>query len=236
LIAQEIRRLIQVELNLTASAGIAPNKFLAKIASDWKKPNGQFVIRPEEIAAFVEKLPVEKIYGVGKVTAQKMHGLGLITCADIQKQSIAQLEHWFGSRADELYDFSRGIDDREVHTHWERKSLSVEQTFDKDLQTWDECAKQIPELFEDWRRRIENGNHKEKIKSIVVKLKFSDFKATTHEEVIHQFPKEEDFYRLLQTAWNRRASSVRLIGIGVHMGDRSSSRPRQTKLQLQFAI
>lgn len=236
LIAHEIRRLIYTELNLTASAGIAPNKFIAKIASDWKKPNGQFVVRPEEIPAFVEKLPIEKLFGVGKVTAQKMHDLGLRTCADIQKQSIDQLTHWFGSRADELYDFSRGIDTRPVQTHWERKSLTVETTFNKDLQTWDDCAAYIPSLYQEWLERIESGDHKEKIKSIVVKLKFFDFKGTTHEEVIHTFPKEEDFYRLLETAWDRRSSPVRLIGLGVHMGDRSQSRPRTTRSQLKFAM
>lgn len=236
LIAHEIRRLIYTELNLTASAGIASNKFIAKIASDWKKPNGQFVVRPEEIPAFVEKLPVEKIFGVGKVTAQKMHDLGLRTCADIQKQSIDQLTHWFGSRADELYDFSRGIDTRPVQTHLERKSLTVETTFDKDLQTWDDCAAYIPALYQEWLGRIENGDHKEKIKSIVVKLKFFDFKGTTHEAAIQTFPKEEDFYRLLETAWDRRSSPVRLIGLGVHMGDRSQSRPRTTRSQLKFAM
>lgn len=236
LIAQEIRRLIYTELNLTASAGIAPNKFLAKIASDWKKPNGQFVVRPEDIDAFVEKLPVEKIFGVGKVTAQKMHGLGLKTCTDIQKQSLTQLTHWFGSRADELYDFSRGIDTRPVQTHWERKSLTVETTFDKDLQTWEDCAAHVPALYADWLERIQKGDYKERLKSIVVKLRFFDFKATTHEQAIHRFPQEEDFYRLLENAWNRRAVPVRLVGLGVHMGERTSSRPKETRSQLKFAI
>ncbi len=128
LIAQEIRRTIFKELNLTASAGVAPNKFLAKIASDWKKPNGQFVIRPQDIEAFVKDLRVEKIFGVGKVTSQKMHELGLHTCGDIQKYSVAELQHWFGSRAQELFDFSHGVDNREVVTEWERKSLTVEET------------------------------------------------------------------------------------------------------------
>lgn len=236
LIAQEIRRLIYTELNLTASAGIAPNKFLAKIASDWKKPNGQFVVRPEDINDFVKVLPVEKIYGVGKVTAQKMHALGLKTCADIQKQSLAQLTHWFGSRADELYDFSRGIDDRSVQTHWERKSLTVETTFEKDLQTFQDCAAHIPAIYADWLQRMERGEHQDKIKNIVVKLKFFDFKSTTHEAVIHHFPTEEDFYKLLEHAWDRRSSPVRLIGLGVHMGDRSPTKQRTTKSQLKFAM
>lgn len=236
LIAQEIRRLIFTELKLTASAGIAPNKFLAKIASDWKKPNGQFVVRPEDVASFVEALPVKKIFGVGKVTAEKMHKLGLVTCKDIQNKTMDQLEHWFGSRAEELYDFSRGIDERPVQSHWERKSLTVETTFDTDLQTFDECAAHIPALYADWVYRMEKRDEQERIKSIVVKLKFSDFKSTTHEEAIQRFPTEEDFCRLLETAWRRQAMPVRLVGLGVHMGDRTSSKPKTTRSQLKFAI
>jgi len=150
LIAQEIRRLILAERKLTASAGIAPNKFLAKIASDWKKPNGQFVIRPQDVEGFVKELPVEKIFGVGKVTAQKMHDLGLHTLGDIQKYSVPDLHRWFGSRAQDLYDYARGVDHREVITEWERKSLTVEETYNKDIATLEECLKQIPGLYEDF--------------------------------------------------------------------------------------
>lgn len=239
LIAQEIRRLIYTELKLTASAGVAPNKFLAKIASDWKKPNGQFVITPEQVAAFVENLKVEKIFGVGKVTAQKMHGLGLYTCADIQKQSITFLEQNFGSRANELYNFARGIDHRQVQTESERKSLTVEQTYNKDLQTWQECADQIPGLYKDWLRRIEKTQDQDRIKSITIKLKFFDFKATTHEQSTREFPSEDDFRRLLENAWLRRAEPVRLIGLGVHFQsaqtENSSPAKSRVSAQLSFA-
>ncbi len=236
LIAQEIRRLIFTELQLTASAGIAPNKFLAKIASDWKKPNGQFVIRPEQVDSFVQTLPVKKIYGVGKVTAQKMHDLGLVTCADLQKQSLSQLTAWFGSRAQELYEFSRGIDHREVQPFSERKSLTVEQTFEKDLQTWSDCEKQIPEIYADWLRRLQKGSYQNRIRNIVVKLKFFDFKATTHEQSISHFPTEQDFKNLLERAWQRRGVAVRLIGLGVHLRDSEQQQPQENKLQLQFTL
>jgi DNA polymerase IV len=235
LIAQEIRRLIFTELNLTASAGIAQNKFLAKIASDWKKPNGQFVIRPDEISTFVEKLPIEKIYGVGKVTATRMHERGLFSCADIQKLSLQKLTEWFGSRADELFNFSRGIDNREVETSWERKSLSVEETYNKDLQTLDECLAKVPEIYSDWLRRLQKGEYQDRIKNISVKLKFFDFKGTTHEEAIGHFPQEEDFRRLLEKAWLRRSEPVRLIGLGAHL----TTAPKQkahSPAQLRFAI
>lgn len=235
LIAQEIRRLIFTELNLTASAGVAPNKFLAKIASDWKKPNGQFVIRPQDVEAFVKDLPVEKIFGVGKVTAQKMHELGLHTCGDIQQYSIPELAQWFGSRASELYDFARGIDHREVVTEWERKSLTVEETFNKDLQSYEECRKALPGLYGDFVRRMERGQYQNRIKGMVVKLKFFDFKQTTHEEVVGTLPSLADFERLLERAWNRRAVPVRLVGLGVRLGSQKKAVSEESP-QLKFAI
>ncbi|WP_413576715.1 DNA polymerase IV [Bdellovibrio sp. HCB290] len=236
LIAQEIRRLIFTELNLTASAGIAPNKFLAKIASDWKKPNGQFVVRPQDVDAFVKELPVEKIFGVGKVTAQKMHDIGLHTLGDIQKYSVPELHRWFGSRAQDLFDFSRGIDHREVITEWERKSLTVEETYNKDLLTFEECKARIPGLYEDFIGRLERGQYQDRIKGMVVKLKFFDFKSTTHEEVIQGTPSMEDFERLLEKAWHRRAVAVRLIGVGVRLGQEKKKDESVDSSQLKFAI
>ncbi|HEX7676046.1 MAG TPA: DNA polymerase IV [Bdellovibrio sp.] len=236
LIAQEIRRLIYVETKLTASAGVAPNKFLAKIASDWKKPNGQFVVRPQDIEEFVKDLKVEKIFGVGKVTAQKMHELGLHTCADIQKYSVQELHRWFGSRAQELYNFARGIDEREVVTEWERKSLTVEETYNRDLQTLEDCKKQIPSLYEDFHHRLVKGEYQDRIKGIVVKLKFFDFKSTTHEEVFQDIPSEADFHRLLEKAWQRRNVPVRLVGLGVRLGTQNKSEEKTDKSQLKFAI
>ncbi|MFS4459284.1 DNA polymerase IV [Bdellovibrio sp. HCB2-146] len=238
LIAQEIRRLIFTELNLTASAGIAPNKFLAKIASDWNKPNGQFVVRPQDVEAFVKDLPVEKIFGVGKVTAQKMHNLGLHKCSDIQKYSVFELQQWWGSRSQELYNFARGIDNREVITEWERKSLTVEETYNKDLTSFEECRKQIPGLYEDFLGRLERGGYQESIKGMVVKLKFFDFKQTTHEEVIHSVPTVQDFERLLEKAWNRRGEPVRLVGLGVRLGttNKGSKEDDDSSPQMRFAI
>ncbi len=217
MIAYEIRKLIYQELNLTASAGISSNKFLAKIASDWNKPNGQFVVRPTDIDEFVKPLPIEKIFGVGKVTALKMHKLGLRTCQDIQNQSLAQLIDWFGKRGLELYNYARGIDERQVDTSSERKSLTVEQTFNQDLLTLDHCLEQIPEIYGDWIRRLEKSGSGNKIKNIVVKIKFHDFKSTTHEVTLKRFPEMEDFKKLFVSAWGRREEAVRLIGLGAHL-------------------
>jgi DNA polymerase-4 len=236
LIAQEIRRLIFEELNLTASAGVAPNKFLAKIASDWKKPNGQFVIRPQDIDVFVKDLKIEKIFGVGKVTAQKMHELGLYTCADIQKYSIPQLHRWFGSRAQELYEFSRGIDNRDVVTEWERKSLTVEETFNADISTLEEGKKHIPTLYADFYQRLTKGEYENRVRGLVVKLKFFDFKSTTHEEVFRGIPTEQEFIRLLECAWARRFVAVRLIGLGVRLSTQNKEGASSGSSQLRFAI
>ncbi len=234
-IAFEIRKMIFQELNLTASAGISSNKFLAKIASDWNKPNGQFVIRPEDIDEFVRPLPIEKIYGVGKVTAQKMHQLGLRTCLDIQNKSLSQLQTWFGRRGEELYRYARGQDEREVDTSSERKSLTVEQTFDKDLQTLERCLDEIPELYGDWLTRLERTQSQNKIKNIVVKIKFDDFKSTTHEMALKVFPQIEDFKKLFETAWERRQQPVRLVGLGCHLISDPQIGP-ESEAQLNFAI
>ncbi len=217
LIAKEIRATIEKKLNLTASAGIAPNKFLAKVASDWNKPNGQFVIRPRDVEKFVKTLEVEKIHGVGKVTAKKMHEHGLKTCADIQKYSLEQLQTWFGSSGRYYFDVSRGIDDRPVEPHWERKSLTVEETFSTDISTLEECLGVIPHLYRDWEERMARGEYREKIRGYVVKVKFFDFKGTTHEVSSLRWPSERDFAELLTKAWNRRKQSVRLIGLGVRL-------------------
>lgn len=237
LIAQEIRRLIQTELNLTASAGVAPNKFLAKIASDWKKPNGLFVIRPQDVETFVQDLPVGKIFGVGKVTAARMHSLGLKTCGDLQKKTLVELDQMFGSWAQSLYNYARGEDHRAVNTSWERKSLTVEETYNKDLQSLHACLAVVPSLYEDFYRRMDRGGYLARVKGIVVKLKFRDFKQTTHEEVFQGMPKEEDFKRLLEKAWERRAVPVRLVGLGVRLdAEKKSSPRREDSLQLKFAI
>ncbi len=223
LIAREIRKQIQSELNLTASAGIAPNKFLAKVASDWKKPNGQFVIRPGDVEEFVKKLPVEKIHGVGKVTAKKMHELGLRSCADIQAQPLERLKKWFGSIGQYYADVARGIDERPVETHWERKSLTVEETFSRDIGSLEECLAVIPHLYLDWERRMGKGDYRERIRGFVVKVKFFDFKGTTHEISAKKWPEERDFANLLRKAWERRQLPVRLIGLGVRLSGEGSS-------------
>lgn len=216
-IAQEIRRLIKTELGLTASAGVAPNKFLAKIASDINKPDGLKVIRPEEVADFIVSLPIEKIWGVGKVTARKMHRLGLKTCGDLQRLTRPELARHFGSWSADLYDFARGIDHRPVREDRERKSLSVEETYGQDLGTLDACLKKLPELYDDWNERMVRANVADRIRGAFVKLKYYDFQNTTHETLVQNYPKIGDFESLLRAIWDRRSEPVRLIGLGVRL-------------------
>lgn len=157
-IAEKIRREIFLETGLTASAGVAPNKFLAKIASDLNKPDGLSVIRPADIEAFMKTLPVSKIWGVGRVTAEKMNRLGLKTCGDLQAYSVSRLVEIFGSWGPQLYDFARGIDERPVRNDRERKSLTVEETYRRSLMTRKEALDALPQLYEEFLERLEKYN------------------------------------------------------------------------------
>jgi len=222
LLAGAIRRQIAREVQLKASAGIAANKFLAKIASDWNKPDGQYAIPPQKVEQFMPALPVEKIFGVGKVTAERMHQLGLFTCGDLQRLPLAKLRGFFGeTRAHELFLLCRGQDDREVCTRYERKSLSVEETFASDIHDLGDIRKTVPELYAEWLRRLgggsDSGSEAEKIRGIVIKLKFTDFTTMTHERIIRTFPVEADFVALLESAWRKRPEPIRLLGLGVRL-------------------
>jgi len=216
LIAQQIRHQIYAQHQLTASAGIAPNKFLAKIASDWNKPNGQFVVTPDEIEEFVRELPVKKIYGVGKVTAKKMHRMGLHTCADLQALNQQQLKQKFGSFGQTLYALSRGIDHRPVRTYSERKSVSVEDTFLIDLPDLPACYAELSRLFESLEKRHLKAKQKQSIviKSLYVKIRFHDFQTTTAQKSSQDL--DIGVYRkLIETAWYRQKTPVRLLGLGI---------------------
>jgi len=143
-IASAIRSEVHESVGITISAGIAPNKFLAKIASDWQKPNGQYVIRPDQVQSFVATLPVKKLHGVGKVTAAKMKRLGLECCEDLRNLGEEELRKHFGSFGDRLHMLSQGIDNREVQTNRVRKSLSVENTYAEDLPSLERCLDALP--------------------------------------------------------------------------------------------
>ncbi len=216
LIAQEIRQRIFDSQRLTASAGIAPNKFLAKVASDWNKPNGQKVIPPNEISEFVKALPVKTISGVGKVTAKKMESLNLITCSDLYTLGLEGLNAHFGSFGTQLYLYSQGIDNRPVLTNWLRKSLSVEDTFPQDLPDLETCLLKLETIYNELLVRLERARTKQKLipKALFVKLRFDDFETTTI-QIAANTPDKQAYLKLCADAWKRGQRPVRLIGLGL---------------------
>lgn len=174
-IAQDIRRAIVDELQLSASAGIANCKFLAKIASNENKPNGQFVIAPSEVQDFIKTLALKKIPGVGKVAQQKLFKKGLVTCAEIQKYNANELIFEFGKLGSALYNYSQGIDPRPVLCNQTRKSVAVEHTYDFDLLDKSMCLDKLEKLFIEMRDRLKTVLTTKIITKIGVKIKFTDF-------------------------------------------------------------
>lgn len=228
LIAREIRQRIRESRNLTASAGIAPNKFIAKIASDWNKPDGQFTVAPDEVDDFVSDLKVEKIWGVGKKTAEKMHSLGMRKCSDVQKVSKEDLAKSFGKFGLELYNLSRGIDFRPVVSERRRKSFSLERTFEHDL-TPQECHDEYKALLNRLFTSLENylvKNPEYEIKTAHVKIKFNDFQTTTVEKA-WQGARFDTFHELLDKGLERSDLPVRLLGAGVKFFDEDEAAGRQ---------
>jgi DNA polymerase-4 len=218
LIAQEIRRRIFETVGITASAGVAPNKFVAKIASDWNKPDGLFLVRPDEVDAFVAALQVKKLFGVGKVTAAKLNKLGAHTCADLRSWTLQELQHHFGTFGARLHDLCRGIDNREVSNSRERKSVSTEETYTPDVPDLPACLALLPELYEQLLGRVKRAGAEKLVNKLFVKIKFADFQQTTVECVGHA-PNMATFARLMETGWLRASRPVRLLGVGVRLGD-----------------
>lgn len=218
LIAEEIRARIRAEVGITASAGIAPNKFLAKVASDWNKPDGQFVVRPEEVDAFVAALPVRRIFGVGKVTAEKLNALGVETCGDLRDWSMAALARHFGSFGASLYRLCRGDDRRAVQPDSVRKSFSVETTYPHDLPDLAGCRAALRPLIEDLAARMARSVPLPPIAKLFVKIRFDDFRHTTVECGGAQ-PDAARWMDLLAEGWRRGARPVRLLGVGVRFDD-----------------
>src|SRR5690606_7378452 len=217
LIAREIRARIHREVGITASAGVAPNKFLAKIASDWNKPDGQFVVTPDQIDDFIKPLPVEKLFGVGRVTAEKLKQLGLHTCADLRACTLFDLQQRFGKFGEKLYELCRGIDTRAVCPSREAKSISVEETYALDIPDLQACRRQLPALLQKLEQRLQQAQGGARAKKLFLKIRFADFQRTTV-ECLGAAPQPAIFERLLETGFQRRQQPVRLLGIGVRLG------------------
>lgn len=186
LIAKEIRKKVRTETGLSVSAGVAPLKFLAKIASDWRKPDGLFVVRPEEVESFVAELPIKLLPGVGPVTANTLSRFGIYSVKDLQVYGEEWLIAKLGKFGTQLFRMANGQDEREVKTTRERKSISVETTFSKDITEKGELEEKLTGLIAELRRRYEKLPVKEAVYKRFVKLKFNDFTRTSVESIIEK--------------------------------------------------
>ena len=212
-IAEAIRERVQRELGITVSVGGAPNKFLAKVASDWNKPNGQMMIPPAEVDAFVRALPVGRIPGVGPAFQTRLKALGIETCEDARGWDLKELIRRFGRSGVLLFQRSRGQDNRPLSLERERKSVSVERTYAQDKTQHQECIAEVAALYERWQERVSRTPWKPEALAPFVKVKFADFTQTTLAD-IQETATPEGFVRLLSQALQREDKPVRLLGIG----------------------
>jgi DNA polymerase IV len=217
LVARTIREQIRQELNLTASAGVAPNKFLAKLASDWRKPNGLFVIQPEEVDAFLLPLPVGRLPGVGKVTEEKLAKLGIKTVGELRELEVAKLEDEFGRFGVRLYELVRGVDENQVVPDRPTKSISVEDTFQADvlLAETEPVIRRLAEKLWSASRNETRVAH-----TVVLKLKTSEFKILTRSHTPDSSPSScEELTDIALKLRNRVGLSpqqrYRLVGVGL---------------------
>jgi len=236
LIAREIRRQVADELGITISAGVAPNKFLAKIASDWHKPDGLCVITPDQVESFLLPLPVEKLHGVGKVTAGKLRDLGISTCSDLRQWSRQALADRFGRYGARLHDLAWGRDERAVVVSRVRKSVSVERTFSENIAGLEACRERLADLVTELHQRLgrkrQRAEYEAPFAKLFVKLRFADFSTHTRETGwrLPQWPGEEDYDPLLEFLCGEQPKrGVRLLGLGVRLAEPD---PGQRQLSL----
>jgi DNA polymerase-4 len=216
-VARAIREDIREELHLTASAGVAPNKFLAKIASDWRKPNGLFVIQPEEVEAFLTPLPVGRIPGVGKVTEKRLEEIGIKTVGDLRNLESALLEERFGRYGVRLYELARGVDHNPVIPDRPTKSISAEDTFEKDIPL-EEMEPMIRQLAE----KVWTASRKESrvARTVVLKLKTSEFAILTRSHTAVSPPSSCEELTSIALSLRERVNprsdqNFRLVGVGL---------------------
>ena len=226
-IAREIKQRIRETTGLTASAGVSYCKFLAKIASDWRKPDGLTVIHPDRALDFIAQLKVEKIWGVGQKTAEKMHRMGIFTGLDLRNMSLSRLTQEFGKMGRVFYDFSRGIDNRPVISEWERKSVSYEQTFESDISENAAVTIHLYHTVLELVRRIEKNGFEGR--TLTLKVKFLDFQQITRSITVDHILRTKDeilplakqlmqsveFFDKQSGFAERHSHPIRLLGLGV---------------------
>ena len=235
LLAQEIRLRILNEVGLTASAGISVNKFVAKIASDYNKPNGQKTVTPDEVIPFLEVLPIRKFYGVGKVTTEKMYQLGIFTGLELKRQSLEFLEKHFGKSGNFYYNVVRGIHHSEVKPNRITKSVAAEHTFDSNLSSEIFMLEQLENIANTLEKRLKK--HRIAGKTVTLKIKYSDFTQHTRSKTLPYFISEKGL--IMETVkellfQERMKDSVRLLGIS--LSNLNTEEKKTVVVQLKFAF
>lgn len=243
LIAKEIRERIFKELGLTASAGISINKFIAKVASDYNKPNGQKTVNPEEVIPFLEQLDIRKFYGVGKVTAEKMYQLGIFSGLDLKQKSIEYLDEHFGKSGRYYYYVVRGIHNSEVKPNRIRKSLAAERTFNENLSSEIFMLEKLQQIATEVSKRLTKSHVAGK--TVTLKIKYSDFTLQTRSKTLPYFVSDQSM--ILETAKDllyqeKLNNSVRLLGISISnlntdktASNKTLAKPEKTvSVQLKF--
>jgi DNA polymerase-4 len=235
LIAQEIRDRIYSELALRASAGISINKFIAKVASDINKPNGQKTINPEEVLLFLEELSVNKFYGVGKVTAAKMNNLGIFNGLDLKKKPLEELTKLFGKSGTYYYNIVRGIHHSTVKPNRIRKSIAAERTFSENISSEVFMLERLHKIAEELERRMIASETKGK--TITLKIKYSDFTQQTRSKTVQNFiQKKDEIMQIVKELLYQEKfkNSVRLLGISFSNLDTAKKEPVWVQLMFEF--
>ena len=234
-IAREIRQRIYQETGLRASAGISINKFLAKVASDINKPNGQKTVHPEEVIQFLEDLPVNKFYGVGKVTAAKMFNLGIFTGKDLKNKTIEELVKLFGKSGAHYYKIVRGIHNSDVKPNRIRKSVGAERTFRENISSEIFMLEKLQDIADEIEKRMEKS--KVKGKTITLKIKYSDFTQQTRSKTVDYFmSKKEEFFPIVKELLyqDKLINSVRLLGLSFSNLNTIHKEPVWVQLKFNF--
>lgn len=232
LIAKAIKKEIKEKTGLSASAGISYNKFLAKIASDIRKPDGLFVISPDDAEKFIAELPVEKFYGIGRVTAERMHRVGIHKGSDLKKLDLVSMLRNFGKTGKFYYDIVRGIDNRPVETEWERKSVGTEVTYEKDLTSQFEIIAELYKLEKELMLRLNSSGATGR--TLTIKIKFADFKQMTRSRTLQNYIRDFDTLHKEVTAIRKsldlEGSKIRLMGVSISNLDTEDRDDRQLHL------
>ena len=234
-IAREIRQKIYDETGLRASAGISINKFIAKVASDINKPNGQKTVHPEEVLSFLEELPVQKFYGVGKVTAAKMYNLGIFIGNDLKKKTKEELVALFGKSGAHYYNIVRGIHNSPVKPDRIRKSVGAERTFEENISSENFMLERLEKIAEELERRMLKNQTKGK--TITLKIKYSDFTQQTRSKTKANFMQlKSEFFPVVKELFfqDPLINSVRLLGSSWVKGKTEKKEPVWVQLQFEF--